>query len=108
MANVTKRRCPTWPTTGADPDRRWAGCRRFGQWVQARAGLRNSSETIAPPWSRRSASARPWYMAEGQPDWALFDRRGPETSWLTVRNGLVASETALNHRRVPREVEIGA
>ncbi len=47
-------------------------------------------------------------MAEGQPDWALFDRRGPETSWLTVRNGLVASETALNHRRVPREVEIGA
>ncbi len=46
--------------------------------------------------------------AGGQPDWALFDRRGPETSWLTVRNGLVVTETALNHRRVPRGAEVAA
>jgi hypothetical protein len=41
--------------------------------------------------------------AEGQPDWALFDRRTPDVCWLTVRGGRLTVEKAADFPRGLRE-----
>ena len=52
----------------------------FGRLPEISVGLSNGLHVVS------------FMTAGGQPVWTLFDRRVPDTSWLTVRRGRVVEE----------------